>query len=148
MAPGLSESRSPMKAPPEISTPSAYLAALPDARRSELRRIHTTIRKAAPGLKPFLVHGMLGYGPIRYRYASGREGDTGVICLASQKHHIGLYLCGCDENGPLARQWGPKLGRTNVGVGCIRFKKLADVDLDALADIARRSAAWAQSQNC
>jgi hypothetical protein len=31
---------------------------------------------------------MLGYGPFRYRYPSGREGDTCVISLASQKRYI------------------------------------------------------------
>lgn len=89
---------------------------------------------------------MLGYGHYHYRYASGREGDTGVICLASQKHHIGLYLCGCDENGTIAAQLGPKLGKVNIGVGCIRFKKLDDIDLNVLEEIVRTAADWAKKQ--
>lgn len=132
-----------MKAEPSIKTPAQYLASLPEPRRGEIRKLHAIIRKTAPELKPFLVHGMLGYGPHHYRYASGHEGDTGIVCLASQKHHIGLYLFGCEDEISLAKKYGPNLGKVKIGVGCIRFKKLTDIDLAAFEKIIRQSASWA-----
>jgi hypothetical protein len=45
-----------------------------------------------------------GYGPFHYRYASGREGDAHRISVAARK----------------------------TGKSCIRFKRLDDLDLDAL----------------
>jgi hypothetical protein len=49
-----------------------------------------------------------GYGPFHYRYASGREGDA---------HRAGEFP------------------RAKVGKSCIRFKRLDDLDLDALRDL-------------
>ena len=52
-----------MKAATEIKTPAQYLASLPADRRAALEPIHRAILKAVPRLKPFIVYGMLGYGP-------------------------------------------------------------------------------------
>ena len=129
-----------MIAPPEIKTPEQYLASLDEPRRSDMRALHDAIRKAAPKLKPEMIGGMLGYGKYHYKYASGHEGDTGVIVIASQKQHIGLYL-GCSGGMEYegAKATGG-LGKVSVGKGCIRFKKLADLDLKVAMDLVKQAA--------
>ena len=66
-------------------TPDEYIAALDEPRQTEVRAIDALIRKSAPELERFLGAGMIGYGRYHYRYASGREGDTAIIGLASRK---------------------------------------------------------------
>ena len=128
-----------MQAAPDIKTPTAYLNSLPPDRKKALTTLHRAIRKAAPDLKPLIIHGMLGYGKHHYKYASGREGDTALVCLASQKHHISLYLCGCDKNGYLAEQNKAHSGKVSVGKSCIRFKKLEDRNLEVALELIRNS---------
>lgn len=133
-----------MKAPAHISTPEAYLAQLPEERREALTLLHRAIRKAAPKLKPVIVYGMLGYGPYHYKYASGREGDGALICLASQKNYISLYLCAATKEGYLAETNRGRLGQVSVGKSCIRFRRLADLDLNVAMELVRTAADLAQ----
>lgn len=134
-----------MKAASTISTPEEYLASLPEPRRSALTAIHKAIRSAAPGLKPSIQSGMLGYGTYHYKYASGREGDAAVIGLASQKNHISLYLgCATDEDGYLAEKNKERLGNVSVGRSCVRFKKLEDLNLKVAMELVKEAARQAK----
>ena len=129
-----------MIAPPDIKTPAQYFARLTEPRRSDVRALHDAIRKAVPMLKPEMIAGFLGYGKYRYKTASGCEGDTGVVMFASQKQYISLYL-GCPEDGEsLAEKNKARLGKVNVGKCCIRFKKLADLDLKVAMELVKESA--------
>lgn len=130
------------KASAKPATPAAYLAALAEPRRAELKALHAAIRKAAPQLKPHLAYAgtMIGYGPYHYRYASGREGDCPIVALSSRAHYISLYIAGCRNGRPIAEAAKAKLGKVSVGKVCIRFKHLADLNLPAALDLVRESA--------
>lgn len=128
-----------MKAAPHIKTPAQYIASLPSERQAAMKWLHAAITKAAPNLEPFIVHGMIGYGPYHYRYASGREGDSAHICLASQKQYISLYL-GCDGDGYLAEKNAHRLGNVSVGKSCIRFRKLGDLDIGVAMELVKKAA--------
>jgi uncharacterized protein YdhG (YjbR/CyaY superfamily) len=130
-----------VRAPPEITTPADYIANLPDDRRAAVEKLDQLIRKAAPKLKPHVSGGMLGYGPYRYKYASGREGESSVIALASQKNHISVYICATDGGEHLPERNKDRLGKVSVGRGCIRFKKIEDLDLEAMRDLVKEAAA-------
>lgn len=129
-----------MIASPDIKTPAHYLASLAEPRRSDVRALHDAICKAVPKLKPEMIGGMLGYGKYHYKYASGREGDTGVVMVASQKQYISLYLGCTGEDGYLAEKNKHRLGKVNVGKSCIRFKKLADLDLKVAMELVKLAA--------
>ena len=133
-----------MKAAAKIQTPAQYLASLPEPRRSALQAIHDAIRAAAPALKPHVAHGMLGYGPFHYKYASGREGDWFVVGLASQKNYISLYLCAAESDGYLAEKNKDRLGKVSVGRSCIRFKKLEDLNLKVAVQLVKKAAKLAK----
>ena len=124
--------------PPEVAE---FLAALPDDRRAVLQRVHEVIRSAAPQLEPAVTGKMLGYGPFHYRYATGREGDTYVVSLASQKQYVSLYLCAAVDGSYLAEANAARLGNVSVGKSCVRFRKVEDLDLDVLAELVRTAAA-------
>ena len=111
-----------------------------------MKTLHALIRKAAPSLKPFMIAGMLGYGPYHYRYASGREGDWCWIGLASQKNYIALYICVVEEGRYLAEGYKKQFPKASIGKSCIRFKKLEDIDVKALKELVAKTEAWAKKQ--
>jgi hypothetical protein len=124
----------------EARTPEDYIAALEEPRRSDIARLDKLIRKTAPRLKPAICAGMLGYGLFHYKYASGREGDTCKLSIASNKQYISLYAFASDEKGYVAERFKKKLAKASIGKSCVRFKKLEDLDLDALAELIKVTA--------
>ena len=129
-----------MIASPDIKTPAQYFANLAEPRRSDVRALHEAICKAIPKHKPEMIAGFLGYGKYRYKTASGCEGDTGVVMVGSQKQYISLYVGGCDGDDSLAEKNQHRLGKVSTGKCCIRFKKLADLNLDVAMELVKESA--------
>ncbi len=124
-----------MKAASDITTPTAYLASLPPNRKAALTTIHRAIRKAVPKLKA----GGYDIGP--YCTKSGCTSEWFKVGLASQKNHISLYICACDENdGYLAENNKGRLGKVSMGKSCIRFKKLEQLDLDVAIELVKKAA--------
>jgi hypothetical protein len=123
-----------------VATPAEYIAKLSEPRRSEIARIDAFIRKTVPKLKPFIGMGMLGYGPVHYKYASGREGDAGKVGLASNKQYISLYICGTNEKGYVAEQYKAKLPKASIGKCCVRFKNFDDLDHKVVAAMLKDAA--------
>ena len=78
---------------------------------------------------------MIGYGSYHYRYASGREGDASLVSLASRKQGISLYVQCETESGYLAERYADRLPKASIGKSCVRFKRLSDVDREALRDL-------------
>lgn len=132
-----------MKAPKNVTTPAQYLASVPPGRRAAMQALHDSIRKAAPALTPVIVHGMLGFGPYHYKYASGHEGDSATVCLASQKNHISLYLM-AGADGDLVEKNKARLGKVSVGKCCIRFTKLEHLDMKVAMDLVKQAAKFAE----
>jgi hypothetical protein len=132
-----------MPAAAKPTTPAAYLAALPAPRRAELKALHATIRQAAPRLKPYLAYSgsVLGYGAYHYKYASGREGDCPIVGLSSRAQSISLYIAGHRNGRPIAEAAKSRLGKVSVGKVCIRFKKLADLNLPTALELVREASA-------
>ncbi len=72
-------------------TAADYIASLEEPRRSEVQHLHHLIRRTAPDLDIVMLPNLIGYGPFRYRHATGREGDTARICVSSRKNYIAVY---------------------------------------------------------
>jgi uncharacterized protein YdhG (YjbR/CyaY superfamily) len=120
--------------PAKAATVAEYIVQIDEPRRTAIKALHAMISTTLPKLKPTIQYGMIGYGTYHYKYDSGREGDAPIIALASQKGYISVYGCG-DVEG-----YKQKLPKASFGKGCIRFKKLEDIDLKALQKIIRDGA--------
>jgi len=118
-------------------TVTAYLAALPDAQRSDAQRLHKLIRKTAPALKPFVGFGMIGYGALHVRYTSGREVDWFVVGLAGRKNGLALHVMPPADGTPMPEIKKERFPKSDVGKSCVRFKKLADLDEEAVVALVR-----------
>lgn len=117
-------------------TPEAYVDGLPEPRRGDIGRLHLRVRAVAPTMAASAREGMLSYGTYHYKYASGREGEWFVLGIASQKNYISLYAPTLNLEPYVAR-----LPKANLGRGCIRFKRLDDLDLGVIDEVIRASAA-------
>lgn len=117
-------------------TPEAYVEGLESPRREDIGRLHERIRELAPTMSASASEGMLTYGRYSYRYKSGREGDWWALGVASNKDYISLYAPTLDLEPFVAR-----LPKANLGRGCIRFKRLDDVDAGVIDEVIRASAA-------
>lgn len=119
-------------------------------RESDLRQLDALIVEVVPELDKQFVSGMsitmIGYGMFHYKSVSGREGDWPVIGLANQKNYISLYICAIRDGKYLAELYGDKLGKVNNGRSCIRFKKVADLNLTEIKNILREAADWHKKQ--
>jgi hypothetical protein len=117
-----------------------YIAALAEPRRTDVAALDALIREHAPSLEPVVAGKMLGYGPFHYRYASGREGDTTLLGLASQKRYISLYVLCASGGRYLAESYAERLPKASVGKSCVRFARLSDVDPAVLAELVTEAA--------
>ena len=123
------------------TTHDEYIERLDEPRRADVRALHELIRATVPELEPTMEFGLLGYGKYHYRYATGREGDSTVVGLASNKNYISLYVQGGPpEQGYVAQRYADRLPKASVGRSCIRFKRLSDVDTGVLAQLLRVAA--------
>jgi len=135
-----SQPKAAPKAAAGPGSPAAYIAALPEPRRTEITRIDAFIRATVPDLAPCMTSGMLGYGPFHYRYASGREGDTAKVALSSRAQYIALYSCAADARGFVAERYKARLPAADIGKSCVRFKRFDDLDRAAVRDLLLETA--------
>ena len=121
---------------------AAYLEALPEPRRSDVRALRDTMADAMPdGYVEGIQYGMICYFVPHSRYPLGYHCDPKqplpFASLAAQKNHIGLYLF-CVYVDEAAKQafadaWTRDGRKLDMGKGCVRVKRAADVPLDVLA---------------
>lgn len=129
-----------MQGKSDAATHEEYIERLTEPRRSEVRAVHDLIRRTLPQLEPTMEFGMPGYGKFHYRYESGREGDRMLIGLASNKQYISLYVTAtAPDGGHLAETYKDRLPKASIGKGCIRFKRLGDLDENALVTLLRQA---------
>ena len=118
-----------------------YIAEAPEARREDLTRLDKLIREVAAELEPTMEFGLMGYGKFHYKYATGSEGDWMKLGIANNKRYISLYCCSADERGYVAERYRERLPKADIGKSCVRFKRLSDLDEEALRELIRACAA-------
>jgi hypothetical protein len=82
---------------------------------------------------------IVGFGSYHYKYESGREGDAPLVGFSPRKAEITIYLMLNPEEreAQLAN-----LGKYKTDGGCIRIKKLQDINIDVLLEITSLSVAY------
>ena len=107
------------------TTVPEYLADLPADRQTALKKVRSLIRKTVPEAQETMQHGMAAYEL------------NGLLCaLASQKNHMAVYVC----DPEVVDAHRDALGKLNSGKGCIRFRKLEELPLDAISEILKEAA--------
>jgi Domain of unknown function (DU1801) len=125
------------KTQPTTADVQEFLSAVPNATRQADARVLCDLMAELTGEQPTMWGPtMIGFGRLRYRYASGREGDWFLIGFSPRKQALTVYLTdGLDRHQALLA----KLGKHRTGVGCLYITKLADVDDDVLRQLLAES---------
>lgn len=77
---------------------------------------------------------IIGFGSYRYKYASGREGDSPLIAFSPRKAEFSLYVTDPNNNNEKLLD---QLGKYKMGKVCIYFKRLTDLNLDVLEKLCK-----------
>ena len=77
---------------------------------------------------------IIGYGRYHYVYDSGREGDALATGFSPRKANQVIYVMpGYTDFGSIL----DRIGKYKMGKSCLYITKLADVDLDVVAELIR-----------
>ena len=103
----------------KAATISEYLDELPRERQAALKELRSLIHRVAPKAEEAMQYGLPAFGDL--------------CAFASQKNYMALYVC----EGDIVKAHLAQLGKVSCGKGCIRFKRLADLNLKAVESILR-----------
>ncbi|HSH39918.1 MAG TPA: DUF1801 domain-containing protein [Chthoniobacterales bacterium] len=108
------------------TTVAEYVGELPAERQAALKKVRSLIRKAGPKPTESIHYGMPVYDVNH------------LVCgLASQKNYMALYVC----EPEIVDAHRDALGKLNCGKGCIRFRTVDELPLDAISQILEEAGA-------
>lgn len=129
-------------------TAREYLETLPDERKAVMAELRKTLIDNLPeGFREGMGYGMLCYSVPHSIYPPGYHCDPKLplpfISLASQKNFIALYHMGIYADNELLEWFTaeyPKHAKYKLDMGksCIRFKRIDDIPLALIAELARK----------
>ncbi len=112
-----------------------YISSLVVERKEIILSLDKLIQKTVPALKPNFLYNMLGYGEFDYINYKKDKIKWPIIALASQKNYVSLYVCALVDGKYLAEKYKDELGKVSVGKSCIKFKRLADLNIHVLKEL-------------
>ena len=125
------------KTKPTDASVDDYVASIVDeARRTDCRRLIRMMARVTGEPPRMWGPSIVGFGTYHYRYDSGREGDFFLTGFSSRKAELSLYVMAGFASFPALMA---KLGRHRTGKSCLYVRRLADVDLEVLEELVRRS---------
>lgn len=121
----------------DAKTPEEYLKLLEDDwRKEKLLVIRKMILEYAPELEETIRYKMLNYGSV--------EKDDYIFALNAQKHYVSLYVGSIEKIDP-SREL---LSDFNLGKGCIRVKKVNNLETSNLKEFINRTIElWRQDKD-
>ena len=109
-----------------------------EIKRGDCRTIDKLFREISGEEPKMWGASIVGYGTYHYKYESGREGDFMRIGFSPRKQNLTLYIMpGFGKYDDLLS----RLGKHKTGKSCLYIKKLADVEMSVLQELARKSLA-------
>jgi hypothetical protein len=142
------------------TTVDAYLASLPEDRRSAINAVRKVIlRSLDSAYEEGISYGMISYCVPHSLYPAGYHCDPKqalpFAILGAQKNHMALHLMclytGGDTEGPAAKllnwfetDWAKTGKKLDMGKACLRFKKADDLALETIAKLVEKvpAAKW------
>ena len=132
----------------EADTVDEYIGKLPEDRQKVISDLRAVLQKnLSKDFKECLSYGMIGYVVPHEIYPDGYHCDPKLplpfINLASQKNYVALYHMGVYAQPELLEwfQEGYKQRvphKLDMGKSCIRFKKMDQIPLDLVGELAQK----------
>lgn len=126
-----------LKTRPDDGDVEAFLRSVENGKRREDCRTVVKLLGRLTGDEPRMWGGsIIGFGSYDYAYESGRTGTWMRIGCAPRKQALTVYIMSGVEryDAILAR-----LGTYRTGKSCLYVKRLEDIDLDVLEELASAS---------
>jgi uncharacterized protein YdhG (YjbR/CyaY superfamily) len=131
----------------KADTVDEYVNQLPEDRQVVIEKLRKSIKKNLPeGFEETPSYGMIGYVVPHSIYPSGYHCTPKLplpfINVASQKNFVAVYYMGFADKTIL--EWFhnefPKHSKAklDMGVGCIRFKKIDQIPFDLIGQLASK----------
>jgi len=132
----------------EADTVDEYIGKLPEDRQKVISDLRAVLQKnLSKDFKECLSYGMIGYVVPHEIYPDGYHCDPKLplpfINLASQKNYVALYHMGVYAQPELLewfqeeyKQRAPH--KLDMGKSCIRFKKMDQIPLDLVGELAQK----------
>ncbi len=131
------------------ATVEEYLAELPPDRREVIAAVRAVIlANLDPAYQEKMAYGMIGYSIPHSVYPAGYhcnpKDPLPFAGLASQKNNMAVYLMSLyvqadgSDTAWFESEWAKSGKKLDKGKSCIRFKKLADLDLNVLGQAIKR----------
>ena len=123
----------------------AYIAAQPEPKRSDMQQLHRVILSLMPRCKLWYLDGKdekgktvsnpnIGYGSQTVLYADRKTREFYQIGMSANTTGISIYIMGLNDKKYLEQTFGTRIGKASVTGYCIKFKRLAEIDLDVLKE--------------
>lgn len=122
-----------------------YIFGQEEAKRSDMQELHKLILKMKPKSKLWFLDGKdakgkivsnpnVGYGTYTINYANGTSREFYRIGMSANTTGISIYILGLEDKAYLTKTYGKKIGKASVSGYCIKFKTLADINIDVLKE--------------
>jgi predicted CopG family antitoxin len=123
---------------------SDFIDKIADPQRREDCRTVADIMRDVTGEEPKMWgSSIVGFGRYHYKYESGREGDWMITGFSPRKGDLTLYIMGgFDSYSDLLKD----LGKYKTGKSCLYIRKLADIDVEVLRKLVKKSVKLMASQ--
>ena len=120
--------------PTDVAVEDFIAAVTPERKQDEARQLDALFREVTGYAPRMWGPTIIGYGQYHYVYDSGREGDFLATGFSPRKAQHSIYVMPgyTDFSEILSR-----LGKHKIGKSCLYVNKLADIDLDVLAELIR-----------
>ena len=128
--------------------PAAVIAAAPEPLRDDFAALDARIAQVMEGLPRVAWEGkfwggsqqrIIGYGDYHYQGRSGASGEWFMVGLAAQKQYLSLYVNAVEDGQYLIKRYAGRLGKVKAGSANVTFRRLDDVELDALLEMVSRA---------
>lgn len=121
----------------------AYVAGQLEPKQADLRALHALMLAEFPDCRLWYTDGTneagkvvanpnIGYGVYTITYADGSSREFYRIGLSANTTGISVYVLGLDDKTYLARTYGASIGKASVTGYCIKFRRLSDINAEAL----------------
>jgi hypothetical protein len=120
---------------PTAQSVEEFLESIDDERRRREAFELDALFRRVTGWSPVMWGpSIVGYGAYHYRYESGREGDSLATGFSPRKAKHSIYIMpGYADFGTILE----RLGKHSKGRSCLYITRLANIDLDVLAELIR-----------
>ena len=124
----------------KAGTVAQYLAELPDERRREISTVRDLVNRSIPaGYDEVMRWGMISWEvPLEVSGPTYNKQPLAYAALAAQKNSNSLYLncayASAEQSERLNQAAAAEGKKLDMGKSCIRFKRAADLPLDAIAE--------------